>query len=273
MPSLVPLFLFGFAALVPVLFAVLGARRAVAFAYVAGWLFLPVATIDLPLVEYDKAAAIALGCLVGVVLVDLSTLLAFRPGFVDLGIVALCVSPLASSISNELGAYDGFANAVNMTLLWGVPWLLGRLYLGSREGATLLARAVVWGGLAYVPLCAWELRMSPQLHAQLYGYYAHASGFTQVVRFGGWRPTVFMHHGLMVGMFMATAALCALALVRAEPRRRYLARRPSSRPGSSRRRCCASRAGRSGSCSSASVSGGSACARLHGLPTSSSRSP
>jgi hypothetical protein len=212
MGSLVPLALYGFPALVVVLFVLFGARRAIAVAHVAGWAFLPVATIDLPGVEYDKAAAIAIGCAVGVLLFDLPRLLALRPILADLGVLATVAAPMASSLANDLGAYDGFVNSLARVFLWGLPYLFGRLYFADRDGLFVLAKSLVWGGLVYVPLCLWELRMSPQLHAQVYGFYAHASGFTQVVRFGGWRPTVFMHHGLMLGLWMATASIAAFGL-------------------------------------------------------------
>jgi hypothetical protein len=212
MGSLVPLALYGFPLVALVLFVLLGARRAVAVAHVAGWAFLPVATIDLPALDYDKAAAIGIGCALGVLLFDLPRLLALRPQLTDLAVLATVAAPMASSLANGLGAYDGLVNALGRVFLWGLPYLFGRLYFADRDGLVELARAFVWGGLVYVPLCLWELRMSPQLHAQVYGYYAHASGFTQVVRFGGWRPTVFMHHGLMLGLWMASATVVAAGL-------------------------------------------------------------
>lgn len=61
-----------------------------------------------------------------------------------------------------------------------------------------------------MPLCLYEVRMSPQLHRFVYGY--HPSAFTMTRRFGGYRPMVFMQHGLMLGMWMATATLTGLWL-------------------------------------------------------------
>jgi O-antigen ligase len=52
--------------------------------------------------------------------------------------------------------------------------------------------------------------MSPGLHKWVYGYHQHS--FAQTKRFGGFRPMVFMQHGLAVGMFMCMAALAAFAL-------------------------------------------------------------
>jgi hypothetical protein len=124
--------------------------------------------------------------------------------------VIWCLCPCASSLSNGLGLYDGVSAAFAQTVTWGFPYFIGRLYLGDLEGLRELALGIFYGGLVYVPLCLFEIRMSPQLHRLLYGY--HANDFAQTVRFGGWRPTVFMDHGLMVGMWMSMSALIGLWL-------------------------------------------------------------
>ena len=64
--------------------------------------------------------------------------------------------------------------------------------------------------LIYAPLCLLELRLSPQLHRWVYGYHQH--DFVQTMRDGGYRPMVFMEHGLMVSFWMAAAALTAFWL-------------------------------------------------------------
>ena len=51
-----------------------------------------------------------------------------------------------------------------------------------------------------------EVRLSPQLHRWIYGFFPHS--FAQMMREGGFRPVVFMGHGLLVAIF---TALCALA--------------------------------------------------------------
>ena len=58
--------------------------------------------------------------------------------------------------------------------------------------------------------------MSPQLHRLLYGYHQHS--FIQQVRDSGFRPMVFMQHGLMVATFMATGTLVAYWLWRSRDR-------------------------------------------------------
>jgi len=96
------------------------------------------------------------------------------------------------------------------TITWGLPYLSGRIYFSSPQGQRQLALGMLAGGLIYVPLCLWEIRMSPQLHATLYGFHQH--DWTQTLRFGGYRPIVFMQHGLMVGLWMGAATIIGLAL-------------------------------------------------------------
>ena len=54
--------------------------------------------------------------------------------------------------------------------------------------------------------------MSPNLHLMIYGYWAHSSGLRQAIRYGGYRPNVFMFHGLMVGVWVMTGTLIGIWL-------------------------------------------------------------
>ena len=54
--------------------------------------------------------------------------------------------------------------------------------------------------------------MSPQLHRIVYGYFPH--DFFQQIREGNFRPVVFMGHGLLVSVFVATSVIAAAALWR-----------------------------------------------------------
>lgn len=56
------------------------------------------------------------------------------------------------------------------------------------------------------------MAISPQLHKMIYGFYAHSSGISQAMRYGGWRPMVFMEHGLMLGVWMMSATLIGIWL-------------------------------------------------------------
>jgi hypothetical protein len=61
-----------------------------------------------------------------------------------------------------------------------------------------------------VPFCLYEVVMSPRLHKIVYGW--HPAHFGQTKRGGGWRPVVFMEHGLMNAMWMASGTLAGLRL-------------------------------------------------------------
>jgi hypothetical protein len=142
----------------------------------------------------------------------------FRLSLFDLPALLLCVSPFLSALANDLGPYEGASGVLSTSMTFGAPYLLGRLYLGDREGLAEVAGGLVLAGLAYVPFCLWEIRMSPQLHRLTYGY-SQTTMFAQNVRFGGFRPSVFMNHGLMVALFMASATLVAYWLWRTGARR------------------------------------------------------
>jgi hypothetical protein len=208
---LVPVALFGWLAVVPALFSVLPPRRAVLCAYLGAWLFLPVFSYDLPgFPDYDKTAAAALGTLIGILGFDSARLLAFRARLVDLPMILWCTVPFASALANGLTAWDGASAVIGNVLTWGMPYLVGRLYFASLAGLKDLAGGIVLAGLVYVPLCLLEIRLSPQLHHWTYGFHQHS--FDQTFRFGGYRPVVFLAHGLAVGFFMTACTLVAFHL-------------------------------------------------------------
>jgi hypothetical protein len=60
----------------------------------------------------------------------------------------------------------------------------------------------------------FEIRFSPQLHTILYGFFQH--DFIQAIRAGGYRPFVFMPHGLWVAFFAFMVFAAALALLRTD---------------------------------------------------------
>jgi len=189
-------------------------RTAVMLSFLGGLLFLPQRTgFALPLIpDYQGMVATCYGIVVGLSLHDLEHLKKFRVEWLDLPMLFWCICPFLSSVTNDLGAYDGVNESITQTVVWGLPYLLGKLYFNRLNSLEQLAEGMIKGGLIYVPLCLWEGRMSPNLHLIVYGYYAHPSGISQAVRYGGFRPNVFMQHGLMVGMWMMTVALITLWL-------------------------------------------------------------
>ena len=65
--------------------------------------------------------------------------------------------------------------------------------------------------------------MSPQLHTKIYGFFPHSFG--QQIRGAGFRPIVFLNHGLIVAIVTAMACISAFVLWRSVPGRRSRAAR------------------------------------------------
>ena len=196
-----------------VLFACLKPRHALLAAYLGAWLFLsPRAGIRVTMLpDITKITISTFAVLLGVMLFDAPRLFTFRPRWFDLPMLAWCTLPFMSSITNGLGYWDGLSAILEKVILWGIPYFLGRVYFNDWEGFRELAVAIFLGGVIYVPLCLIEIRLSPQLHNWVYGRHAHVFG--QTIRFGGYRPTVFMQHGLAVGFWMTAASLIGVWLL------------------------------------------------------------
>lgn len=187
-------------------------QRAMVVSFVVAWLFLPVVNFPLPgIPDLTKMSATCYGVLLATCIYDAGRFSSFKPSWLDLPMLIWCLCPFASSITNDLGPYDGFSAALDQIVTWGVPYFLGRLYLSNLAGMKQLAIGIFAGGVSYVPLCLFEIRFSPQLHRIVYGYHAYAD-FSQAIRYGGYRPTVFMDHGLAVGAWMMAATLSGIWL-------------------------------------------------------------
>jgi hypothetical protein len=114
-------------------------------------------------------------------------------------------------------AYDGVSAAVRDFLEVCLPFVLGRALIRSRRDLHDMLQILVVAGLVYSLPILYELRMSPMLHENLYGF-SSRTDWTQNVRLGGYRPTVFMGHGLVVGFFMFLCTISAVTLHKAGQR-------------------------------------------------------
>lgn len=198
--------LFGWIPVVLVLFALLPARRAMVAGSIGAWLLLPPIGIDLPgLPTYDKAVAATAGILLATVIFEPNRLAAFRLRWFDLPMLFWCLVPFCSSISNNLGLYDGLSASFRAVVAWLFPYLVGRLYLTDLSGLRDLAFGMVIGGVCLIPLCLFENRMSPLLLPMVYGL----SGWEGEARLGGYRPHVFFSTGLELSLWMTAVALVA----------------------------------------------------------------
>jgi len=213
---LVPLVMFVWIPVVLTLFSRMEPKKAAAAAFTAAWMFLPMVTYKFPgpVPDYTKMTATCLGVLLGAWLFDRQTLISFRFKSVDLPMLLWCTCPFFSSVANGIqgmGIYDGLSQAMYQSITWGLPYFIARVYFSDNEGLSVLAKAVFIGGLVYVPFCLAEMAISPQLHRLTYGYHQH--DFVQTIRGGGFRPMVYMQHGLMAAMWMNSASFIGLWLV------------------------------------------------------------
>ena len=222
MVALIPLAMFGFIPVVCYLFVRFPAQRAVIISFVAAWLFFPQASYPIPLLPpYTKISAACYGILLGTLIYDTPRLTSFKPGWLDVPMVIYCLCPIISQVSN---GGSPISPTVNQIVTWGLPYFLGRLYVGNLDGLRQLAVGIFAGGLAYMPFTLIEGVKGPILHQMIYGVNAFED-WGQARRLGGWRPVVFMQHGLMVGLWMMTAALIAVWLWQTGTLKKFMGRK------------------------------------------------
>ena len=94
------------------------------------------------------------------------------------------------------------------------PVILARNILASEEAHRDLLKILMVAGLIYSIPMLIEIRLSPQLNLWVYGYFQHS--FIQSIRFGGFRPVVFLDHGLWVAFFAMTSTMAAFTLWRVD---------------------------------------------------------
>lgn len=187
------------------IFVVLPPRRAVIASFVIAWLTLPNLGLPIPgLPNYTKMTATVVGVLLCTMIFDSSRFTSFKFRSYDWPLVIFCLSPFVTAQTNDMGPYEGLSAVLDQVFWWGLPYLIGRLYLTDLESLRELSVGIFLGGLAYVIPCLIEVVMGPILETWVYG-----SMGTRVVdiRWGGYRPRVFLATGLEVGIWMAIASI------------------------------------------------------------------
>lgn len=123
------------------------------------------------------------------------------------------------SVRPGLGLRD-VVNMIAEPVIIMIPFLFALAYLRGRSHQMEVLKAIVVMGVFYAFLAALEARLSPQFNVWVYGYFQHS--WIQHLR-NGFRPIVFLRHGLWLGFFLLTAAMAAFALYRhTSEKSRYL---------------------------------------------------
>lgn len=212
-----------------VMFARMPLERALIWSILGGYLLLPpLVNFDLPLLPpLDKATIPNLSAFAACVLM-LGKRVSILPE-VALGkllMVLIVVSPVATVLTNPEPVTFGVVYLPGMTirdalsvminqLLFLLPFFLGRRFLSDEKAMREILIALVVAGLIYSVPIVIEARLSPQLNIWIYGFFQHS--FEQMVRFGGFRPIVFLYHGLWVAFLVLMTLVSAVALARLEP--------------------------------------------------------
>jgi hypothetical protein len=192
--------------------------RNVAAVIVLQWLFLPLIGLKLHegIPTFDKASAVVVTVLAGVMISRPGVVLQFRPNWIDVPMMAWCLVPMVSSQDNNLGVYDGLSTAFRCVITWGVPYFAGRILSRDTSFLVALGKALLIGSVLYAPLILFESRFAPLLHLWIYGVRGRPNwedvGFFGPLR---WKPTVFLQTQLELTPLMGIGFLFGFWLWRA----------------------------------------------------------
>ena len=132
---------------------------------------------------------------------------------VPVGTVLTNGDPVArlTDVQGGLSPYD--IVSVTASLLSTIlPFLVARRYLADPASHKVVLAVIGAAAVLYSLPALWEVRMSPQLNRQFYGFFPH--NWQQHIRDGGFRPLVFLNHGLSLGTFLALGVLAMAASLR-----------------------------------------------------------
>lgn len=132
-------------------------------------------------------------------------------------LIAIVISTLTNFDANVSGGvhltgasfFDVLVDPLTFLLVF-MPFFLGRNFFNDPQDTEYMFKTLAVFALIYTIPMLWELRFSPQLHTYLYGYFP--GEFLQQVRSGGFRPVVFIGHGLALAFWFSTCIIATLAL-------------------------------------------------------------
>jgi hypothetical protein len=200
--------------------------RAALICFLGGYMFLPELTVfKLPLFpQIGKARIILLSMTVGLLFFSRGKRGRLEPFWYAILLLDF-VGSMGSWMTNTDAVHWGPVVLQGHTFKDGMFLFLSSFteailasYLGmacfrSEKDLDSCITMLAGAGLVYAVPILWEARMSPQLHRWIYGYAAF-DDFIQSVRWGGYRPQVFMTHGLMTSLFMLGPATVSMAATR-----------------------------------------------------------
>jgi hypothetical protein len=221
--------LLGWPLVTSALFRSLSLERAVIWSILGGYLLLPpLVAFDFPMIPpLDKFSIATLSAYIAcvVLLGQRIPLLPTSPvGRALMGLFV--VSPAVTVLTNQdpiffpmttvpgLRLHDSIAAVVGQTIAI-LPYFIARRVLVTEAAQREILTALVVAGLVYSAPMLMEVRLSPQLNTWVYGFFQH--DFVQMMRYGGFRPIVFLPHGLWAAFFALMTLTAAVTLARHGP--------------------------------------------------------
>jgi len=206
-----------------VLYAVLPVGRATIWTILGAQLLLPVgASIKFDMIPaLDKASLASLAALAGYIIARKPPALHKPVGLFEVLVFVYITSPFVTAVFNQdwitsparvlppSGYYDALSASVSQ-IIFLIPLFLGRALLNSSRDTIQLLRIFTLCMTLYTLPLLFEVRMSPQLHFWIYGN--SPSDFIQSMRDGGFRPMVFMGHGLPTAFYLMMGVVAGAAL-------------------------------------------------------------
>jgi hypothetical protein len=185
----------------------------------SAYTFLPAGfTIDLPgLPPFNKFSVTILTIMAYMVLNGKSFGVKGLTRWPKIIVILFVFSPFITAVTNSesymgidgLRLYDGLSIAIGNAFS-ATAFLLGVKYFRTSDEQLVIFKYIAVAVLLYSFLALYEIRMSPQLHVNLYGFFPH--DWRQQYRDGGFRAVIFLGHGLLVALFLAVGlgVWCAL---------------------------------------------------------------
>lgn len=211
-----------------VMFRLMPLERALIWSILGAYLVLPpTAEIDLPRIPpLDKTSIPNLAAF-AILTVILGKRVAITPGSptAKLLLVLFIVSPFATILTNRAPFIVGDVTVPGLPIsdavavvakqaIFLIPFFIARRYLVTEAAQREILIALVVAALIYSVPILLELRLSPRMNIWVYGFFQ--ADFFQQLRFGGYRPIMFLQHGIWLAFFVLTAVIAALALCRSE---------------------------------------------------------
>jgi hypothetical protein len=199
---------------------------AIFISFLLGYLLLPVNTgIDLPgLPALNKFSITTLSVLFGCLFIKRSAISFVGSNMVvKVMLILFLLMPFFTALSNSeptsfspgLSFKDGLSSMFK-NFMFIVPFILGRQFFNNKSEQLFIFKCLVISVLFYSIPILYEIRMSPQLHTMIYGFFPHS--FVQQARGGGFRAVVFLGHGLWVAFFVAIGLSSMFLLWKAKVR-------------------------------------------------------